>query len=129
MASFIERVMYLSDYETDGGPVDLDEFENCLVLFETNALSNVTVRERFASTTPQRNQIQAILDTMPTSSLTLTILTVGVAAGANAQARARWARSVRAILNCGRWSQDPATNSTYFDNYDTAAKVQSALGI
>lgn len=129
-ATFIERCIHRGDYENDGGAVDLDEFENCLVMYEAGMLTNTAIIERFAESEPQEEQIQDLLNTMPATTLSLNVPLVGILATPAAVARAQWVRSIRAVLNAGLWSLDAeSTDGTYLDGFDTAAEVETALGL
>ncbi len=110
MASLIDRALRLNDWETDGDALDLDSFEFGLTLFSAGLVTRAQVKAALNCSTAQGNDLDDIMDTMPTSILT----------ALNAAARARWPGNMRAILTSGLQG---------FYGLTTEAACKTAMGI
>ena len=68
MATFIERVMRIGDYEEDGGHVDLDMFRTGLVLLQRGLIDAAYIKDLLGCTVPQGGDMDEILGLMPAST-------------------------------------------------------------
>ncbi len=109
-ATLIERCIRVGDFENDGGIIDIDDFEDYLYLLEAGIATAADLEAHFSLTTAQREQLDALVATMPASLLS----------AVNAAARARWVHKIYSVFRLGvRANAD----------FDTDAKCAAALGI
>lgn len=112
LATFYDRFCFTNDYLTDGYGLDSSVFQNILTLYTWGKATASEVKSYFGCTgTGQQNDVQAILDTLPTSLL----LTVG------AVNRATWADRVQAAV----W----AVQSGNAPTISNEAEFKTALGV
>lgn len=87
MATFIERVLMLADWETDGGVVDASSFLPLMLqLYGAELITPAEVGTYFNCTLTQQAELEEILDTRP----------------ANITARQSWAIRASSILFAGQ---------------------------
>lgn len=109
-ATFIERCIRVGDWENDGGIVDIGQLQTMLTLYEAGQINAQSIKDWFACTTEQGDELDEVLGTMPGTLLTLL----------QAAARARWANTVCAIFTAGVMMHP---------DYDTANECRAALGL
>lgn len=109
MATFIDRVLQLSDYETDGGYIERSILADVLHMYVGGAVNSAYVKTYFALTTSQAAGLDEILATQPAALLTVL----------NAVARAAWVDKVVGILSMGQRGAD----------FVTVSAQRSALGL
>jgi len=106
-ATFYERILRTGDYENDGGYIDIEEFEDLLVMYEAGEVGAALIKSRFSCTTPQADDVDDILATIPNPLLGVLV-------------RARWAHLVAAICRSGLRGVAA---------YDTPAELEAELGV
>lgn len=109
-ATFIERVIAVGDHGEDGGAIDPVVVHAMLTMFSAGDADATYLKTLWALTTPQGEQLDAVLATMPDVVLSLV----------TAYERAQWPTKVYSILMLGRMASP---------DFDTGAKCASALGI
>lgn len=87
MATFLERVLQLADYETDGGVIDASVFLPLMLqLYGAELITPEAIGAFFATTPAQQTHLIELLDTRP----------------ANITARQSWAIRQSSILFAGQ---------------------------
>lgn len=110
MASLLDRMRYANDFDTDGGSIDINEFGAMLKLWNAGTLTAAQFKSHFSMTTPQGDQLDDILATRPATP----ILFLGI------PAYVAWVHKVCGVMHMA---------ALYTSEFDTDAKVQTALGI
>lgn len=113
MATFIERVMHISDWDTDGGDIYVPFIASYFDLYSSEMVTASSIKSAFNMTTAQGNQLDSILATRP--GIVLLDLTL-----ANVANRCRWASRITGVLNLAQAG---------FPGYTSATAVATALGI
>jgi hypothetical protein len=109
MATFFERVVRSEDWETDGGAIDHELFEDLIVLYESGDFVGVDaafIKTQLGLTTGQGDEFDELLATMPPGT---------------GLPRARWTRVLFTVLRLG------VRQGT--TGFETAADLRAALGL
>lgn len=110
MASFLDRVRYANDWETDGGEVEAVTVAAMIGMYAAGVCSAGDIKTHFGCTTAQGTQLDAILAARPIAPLLLL----------NVPAYVQWADKVEGVLRCAQYGIPPV---------HTDAATKTALGI
>lgn len=88
MATLWDRLLYNSDYMTDGGAILGTTLQGCCHLYSRGLMTGTEMKTFLSTTTGQSSDLDTLLATMPISLLSIT----------NGAARAEWADKIGAVL-------------------------------
>lgn len=119
-ASLYDRLLRYGGFNDDGGEIEpIRFFKPCLDAYEAGIMTAAQIKSALSLTTPQGNDLDAILATMPSISLLSNIL--------DANQRARWAEKTASVFSLGNGNGLPGGNPIAM--FDTPTKCKAALGI
>lgn len=110
MASFLDRIRYANDWDTDGGEIESTIIANMIDLYAGGGCSAAHIKAQFNCTTEQGNQLDEILAARPAAP----VLFLGV------PAYVQWATKLSGAFRCAQFAIAPIT---------TDAALKAAIGI